>query len=154
MQGATRPSNQGRIHLCGISFLCQGAESHQPRPRSILGANDRARGPRGSWDELLHRAGGEDKLLLLDGEGPFGETRGQRAIGVVYHPEYEHLGNYVPTNLSRRYDALLYVDETEALRPLPVVARPERGDPRNLPIGAVRHGLCITDRKSCPVLGR
>src|SRR5262249_46999761 len=24
----------------------------------------------GSWDELLHRAGGEDMLLLLDGKGP------------------------------------------------------------------------------------
>src|SRR3954463_8999539 len=59
----------------------------------------------GSWDDLLHRAGEQDKLLIFGGEGPLAETRGQRAIGVVYHPEYEHLGNYVPTSLSRRYDA-------------------------------------------------
>ena len=59
--------------------------------------------------------GGEDQLVLLNGKGPFGETRGHRAIGVVYHPEYEHLGNYVPTVLSRRYDALLFIDETHAL---------------------------------------
>ncbi|RJL22829.1 erythromycin esterase family protein [Bailinhaonella thermotolerans] len=41
-----------------------------------------------------------------------------RAIGVVYHPELEHLGNYVPTVPGRRYDAFLWLPETEALRPL------------------------------------
>ncbi len=41
-----------------------------------------------------------------------------RAIGVVYHPEYEQFGNYVPTVLPRRYDALLYLDRTRALHPL------------------------------------
>jgi erythromycin esterase-like protein len=38
--------------------------------------------------------------------------RGHRAIGVVYRPEYEHFGNYVPTGLPRRYDALLSLDLT------------------------------------------
>jgi len=89
----------------------------------------------GSWDELLHRAGGEDKLLLLDGEGPFGETRGHRAIGVVYHPEYEHFGNYVPTYLSRRYDAVLFIDETQALRPLPVALDDHEEIPETFPSG-------------------
>jgi erythromycin esterase-like protein len=89
----------------------------------------------GSWDELLHRAGGEDKPLLLGGKGPFGETRRQRAIGVVYHPEYEHLGNYVPTDLSRRCDALLYIDETEALRPLPVALDDHEEIPETFPSG-------------------
>ncbi|WP_446215626.1 erythromycin esterase family protein [Micromonospora sp. IBHARD004] len=28
-----------------------------------------------------------------------------RAVGVVYHPERERLGNYVPTVLGDRYDA-------------------------------------------------
>ena len=76
-----------------------------------------------SWDDLLHRANAGDGLLLFEGlnEPPaLREPRGQRAIGVVYHPEYEHLGNYVPTALPRRYDALLYLDRTEALRPIPV----------------------------------
>jgi erythromycin esterase len=89
----------------------------------------------GSWDELLHRAGGEDKLLLLDGKRPLGEIRGQRAIGVVYHPEYEHLGNYVPTDLFRRYDALLFIDETEALRPLPVALDDHEEIPETFPSG-------------------
>jgi erythromycin esterase len=90
----------------------------------------------GSWDDLLHRAGEQDKLLIFgDGEGPHAETRGQRAIGVVYHPEYEHLGNYVPTSLSRRYDALLYIDETEALHPLPVAVEPYEEIPETYPSG-------------------
>lgn len=89
----------------------------------------------GSWDELLHRAGGEDKLLILDSEGPLRETRGHRAIGVVYHPEYESLGNYVPTTLSRRYDALLYIDETQALHPLPVSVDLREEIPETFPSG-------------------
>jgi erythromycin esterase-like protein len=48
------------------------------------------------------------------------KVRGHRAIGVVYRPEFERSGNYVPTVLPRRYDALLYLDETHALHRLPV----------------------------------
>lgn len=90
----------------------------------------------GSWDDLIHRAGGEDKLLLFDGKRPFDETRGQRAIGVVYRPEYESLGNYVPTDLGRRYDALLFIDETHALRPLPVPIDPHEEVPETFPSGS------------------
>ncbi|HZU75839.1 MAG TPA: erythromycin esterase family protein [Dehalococcoidia bacterium] len=75
----------------------------------------------GSWDDLLHRALGLDRLLIFDGaheRGPLAEQRGQRAIGVVYRPQYERWGNYVPTSLGNRYDALLYIDETDALHPL------------------------------------
>jgi erythromycin esterase-like protein len=74
----------------------------------------------GSWDEALHLAAPGDKLVIFDPRdlaGPLAEMRGQRAIGVVYHPEREG-GNYVPTVLPRRYDALLFLDETHALRPL------------------------------------
>lgn len=75
----------------------------------------------GSWEDVLHRAGGSNKLLLLqdvrDSES-FNEERGHRAIGVVYHPEYEQYGNYVPTVLPRRYDAFCYIDQSHALHPL------------------------------------
>jgi erythromycin esterase-like protein len=47
-----------------------------------------------------------------------GKLRDQRAIGVVYNPQYEKYGNYVPTDLSLRYDAFLFIDETHALNPL------------------------------------
>ena len=43
---------------------------------------------------------------------------GHRAIGVVYDPDYEHYGNYVPSVIPNRYDAFLFVDETRALHPL------------------------------------
>lgn len=50
------------------------------------------------------------------------QTRGHRAIGVVYDPEHERWTNYVPTELARRYDAFIFVDRTQALQPylLPV----------------------------------
>jgi erythromycin esterase-like protein len=75
----------------------------------------------GSWEDVLHRAGAVDKLLLLEDvrdSDAFLAVRGHRAIGVVYHPEYERLGNYVPTVLPRRYDAFCYLDETRPLHPL------------------------------------
>jgi len=75
----------------------------------------------GSWDDVLHWACAGDRLLLLEDVGEaddFLTERGHRAIGVVYHPEYEQHGNYVPTVLPRRYDALCYVDKTHALHPL------------------------------------
>jgi len=83
----------------------------------------------GSWEDVLHRAGGMGQLLLLDDvrDAPnFLEERGHRAIGVVYHPEYEHFGNYVATVLPRRYDAFCYIDETSALHPLPVTPALEK----------------------------
>jgi len=75
----------------------------------------------GSWEDVLHRAGPEDKLLLLDvirNPDDFLAERGHRAIGVVYHPANERFGNYVPTVLPWRYDAFCYIDETHALHPL------------------------------------
>jgi erythromycin esterase-like protein len=72
-----------------------------------------------SWEALLHQAGKYDKLLIFEPNDPaFKEQLGHRAIGVVYDPEYEQFGNYVPTSLSARYDALIFLDETRALDPL------------------------------------
>jgi erythromycin esterase len=46
------------------------------------------------------------------------KKRGQRAIGVVYNPEHERYGNYVPTILIDRYDAFIYLDKSNAIYPL------------------------------------
>jgi len=83
----------------------------------------------GSWENLFHNVLGDDRLMILTGSvaeisETFRRTRGHRAIGVVYNPEYEQLGNYVPTPLSRRYDAFIYLDETEALHPLYIQPEP------------------------------
>jgi erythromycin esterase-like protein len=73
----------------------------------------------GSWDDLLHQVRPANKLLVFhDDIPPLSEMRGHRAIGVVYRPEFERYGNYVPTALAKRYDALLCIDETHALHPL------------------------------------
>ncbi|MGZ4164232.1 MAG: erythromycin esterase family protein, partial [Tumebacillaceae bacterium] len=75
---------------------------------------------RGSWEDLMHKAGSYDKILFLGAENPyFQDTIGHRAIGVVYYPHNEY-GNYVPSNMAQRYDAFVYVDETHALRPIEV----------------------------------
>ncbi|HEY8505765.1 MAG TPA: erythromycin esterase family protein, partial [Gemmataceae bacterium] len=91
----------------------------------------------GSWEDVLHRAGAENLLLLMEefrGE-PLEERRGHRAIGVVYRPQSEHFGNYVPTVLPRRYDAFLYLDETRALHPLGGVPVEKREAPETFPTG-------------------
>ena len=71
----------------------------------------------GSVGDAFHRARGED-CVLYDTDAPaLAERRGHRAIGVVYDPDRESF-NYVPTNLSERYDAFVHVEETTALHPL------------------------------------
>lgn len=86
----------------------------------------------GSWDDLLYRVSDEDQLLIFDRESSdevLLEERGQRAIGVVYRPQYEAKGNYVPTVLPRRYDALLYIREAHALQPLGHMHAEYSGEP-------------------------
>jgi len=91
----------------------------------------------GSWESILHEAGARNQLFVFDSKtpDPFWKMRGHRAIGVVYHPSYERFGNYVPTVLPRRYDAFLYLDETEALHPLPVPVHEEAEVPETYPTG-------------------
>jgi erythromycin esterase-like protein len=75
----------------------------------------------GSWEALLHWVSASDRLLLFEGardRPDLAKQRGHRAIGVVYNPEYEAFGNYVPTALPSRYDAFIHLDETQALHPL------------------------------------
>ncbi len=80
----------------------------------------------GSHEALLHETLGEPAVLVFpdDRSGPWlSEWRGHRAIGVVYHPERESR-NYVPTRMGGRYDALLWLEETCALKPLHHEGRP------------------------------
>jgi erythromycin esterase len=75
----------------------------------------------GSIEETLHLEKLENQLLIFDPsdlKNPFSDVKPHRAIGVVYHPERERFGNYVPTVLNARYDAFLYLDQTRALFPL------------------------------------
>lgn len=75
---------------------------------------------KGSIESVLHQDSAENKLILLDNpywKERFNDYRGHRAIGVVYHPQRER-GNYVPTLLPSRYDALIFIDKSKALHAL------------------------------------
>ncbi len=74
----------------------------------------------GSWEDLMHKAGHDDKILLFNDHNRllYSGKIGHRAIGVVYNPKYEHYGNYVQSVMSKRYDAFIYVNNTSALTPL------------------------------------
>lgn len=75
----------------------------------------------GSVEKLLHMHGAENKLLIFDDNSPlkeqFSKRMGHRAVGVVYDPHRER-SNYVPSEMSGRYDAFLYIDKTQGLHPL------------------------------------
>jgi erythromycin esterase len=76
----------------------------------------------GSLEDILHEAAPAVSLMVFP---PYRERPdvlvdelAQRAIGVVYRPDRERWGNYVPTVLGDRYDAFLWIDETRAVAPL------------------------------------
>jgi erythromycin esterase len=99
----------------------------------------------GSWDSFLHslddNSVGPNKLLTfndidkMEASSSLLESKGQRAIGVVYNPSYEKYGNYVETILPIRYDAFLFIDETHALNPLHMPVSPDEELPETFPTG-------------------
>ena len=92
----------------------------------------------GSWEALIHEQRPGNNLILLDtwrDNDQLTQPRGHRAIGVVYNPRTES-GNYVPTNLPHRYDALIFIDQTQALRPLL-----RKGGRSTVQRGAAKQGL-------------
>jgi erythromycin esterase-like protein len=97
---------------------------------------------KGSLEDELHKAipkvGYPNYYMMFKNEpefSPLKEVLGHRAIGVVYHASSEQRGNYVPTSVANRYDALVFLDETEALSPLEVDVD-YRKIPETYPFGA------------------
>ncbi|SFN54756.1 erythromycin esterase family protein [Mycetocola miduiensis] len=91
----------------------------------------------GSHEALLHEALGASAVLdfRADPDRPWLRQRlGHRAIGVVYDPDREW-GNYVPTVMGRRYDALIWLEDTSALRPLAHERTPEEAEYETEPTG-------------------
>jgi erythromycin esterase len=76
----------------------------------------------GSIEDILHATAPPSALFvfppLAGRPDVLVDEVAHRAIGVVYRPEREQAGNYVPSVLGDRYDAFLWFDETRALRPL------------------------------------
>jgi erythromycin esterase-like protein len=77
-----------------------------------------------SHEALLHAvcANDADPILLVFPSRRDGAwlraRRGHRAVGVVYDPARDPYGNWVPTVMGARYDALIHFDRSEALHPL------------------------------------
>jgi erythromycin esterase len=94
----------------------------------------------GSFESAMHIAAVGDALLTFNGRDDgavrgLDEPIGHRAIGVVYDPDHERWGNYVPTIVPRRYDAFLYIDETRAVDPLHMPVRVDGEVPETYPSG-------------------
>jgi len=105
----------------------------------------------GSLEDLLHRAvsapgqtddGNLPKTLMLIFDNPRnGRIKGldavidHRAIGVVYDPQAERWGNYVPTVVTRRYDAFIFADTSRALDALHFPADMREQPPETWPSG-------------------
>ncbi|HYG51564.1 MAG TPA: erythromycin esterase family protein [Flavobacteriales bacterium] len=97
----------------------------------------------GSWENLLHglangeRTNASDRLVFMNRkmQADLGkEHLPHRAIGVTYSPRYERFLNYVPSRMPYRYDAFIYIDQTQALHPLHV--KPDPGQvPETFPFG-------------------
>lgn len=73
-----------------------------------------------SWEELLHASVKSDSLFLSNDLEKINIPYpiGHRAIGVVYNPEVERWGNYVPSVMPLRYEAFIYLEKSHALHPL------------------------------------
>ena len=74
---------------------------------------------KGSIESILHEKNTDGYILFSnENEDLYYNPIPHRAIGVVYDPATEKYGNYVPSVLAQRYNALIFIDETTALHPL------------------------------------
>jgi erythromycin esterase len=94
----------------------------------------------GSFEDAAHVSRAGDMLLLFNGTDDGGvpgldEPIGHRAIGVVYDPRNEHWGNYVPTIVPKRYDALIHIDETAGVDALHMPVMVDGEPPETFPSG-------------------
>lgn len=95
-----------------------------------------------SYERLCHDSGIHRFLLHLrepahpDIRFELGESRMERAIGVIYRPETELRSHYFRAVLPRQFDEYVWFDATEAVRPL------EKGTAPELP---ARHPFLLVD---------
>jgi erythromycin esterase-like protein len=90
----------------------------------------------GSIEAVLHREPGSNCYILFNeaSEEVYLARIRHRAIGVVYHPGRDSMGNYVPSVLAQRYNAFIYLDQTRALHPLHMQPHDEK-IPETYPFG-------------------
>lgn len=74
----------------------------------------------GSWEHILMETGLERLYLIFDQEELIADLQNpvpHRAIGVTYNPAGDQ-GNYVPSLLTDRYDAFIFIHTTGVLSPI------------------------------------
>jgi erythromycin esterase-like protein len=89
-----------------------------------------------SYERLFHDVDVPQFLLLLDDDDirPILATpRLERAIGVIYRPDTERVSHYFNARLPEQFDAVLHIDETQALEPLETWAHDEADLPETYP---------------------
>lgn len=115
--------HHGRENVFSVGFGCYKgmvlAGSSWGSERQTMSVPE---APETTMEYLLFRVPKTDYLLVFDDEDRehplLNEVRGHRAIGVVYNPGQEYPGNYVPTIITLRYDAFIFIEVTEPLNPL------------------------------------
>lgn len=109
----------GQVYLLGFSAYTGTviAGEEWGAPMEVMNMPE---GRTGSIEAVLEEESSANGYLLFDEEKDtrYEQPLPHRAIGVVYDPATERYGNYVPSVLSRRYDALLFFKKTKALHPL------------------------------------
>jgi erythromycin esterase-like protein len=87
----------------------------------------------GSFESLFHAVGLGNFLLAMRGDTrlgeALGETRLERAIGVIYRPESERMSHYFDARLPAQFDAVIHFDQTQAVEPLDRTAGWDAGEP-------------------------
>lgn len=81
----------------------------------------------GTYEDYFHQASLNMKAGQflttfdnLDKQSSLYRKLGHRAVGVVYDPTNESNANYVPTKMAKRYDGLVFIDQTSAVKPIPM----------------------------------
>lgn len=93
-----------------------------------------------SCEDLFHQTGLGRFFLSLETGTPahalLSNRRLERAIGVIYRPESERLSHYFHTRLSQQFDAVIHMEETDAVEPLSGIETwPEQELPETFPTG-------------------
>ena len=88
----------------------------------------------GSFEELFHEVSLPSFVLPLSETSSayrrhLDEPRLQRAIGVIYRPETERLSHYFEARLAAQFDALIHIDQTQAVEPLEINPGWTSGEP-------------------------
>jgi erythromycin esterase-like protein len=83
-----------------------------------------------SYEHLFHHMNIPDFFLNIRDHNQHYLDKGllERAIGVIYAPETERLSHYFYANLAKQFDAVIYLDNTTALKPLETTAIWHRGE--------------------------